>query len=44
MAAVGSPTVRVQAEPFDTQVECDRLTAGRGDIGAIVTFAGLCRD
>jgi molybdopterin synthase catalytic subunit len=44
MAAIGSPTVRVQAEPFDTQAECDRLTAGRGDIGAIVTFAGLCRD
>ena len=37
-------TVRVQAEPFDAQAESEQLTAGRTDIGAVVTFAGLCRD
>lgn len=36
-------TVRVQAEPFDQTAEIDRLTAGRTDVGAVVTFAGLCR-
>lgn len=36
-------TVRVQAEPFDVAAETDRLTAGRTDIGAVVTFTGLCR-
>ncbi|MEJ1160741.1 molybdenum cofactor biosynthesis protein MoaE [Prosthecomicrobium sp. N25] len=36
-------TVRVQAEPFDTEAEVARLTAGRTDVGAVVTFAGLCR-
>lgn len=38
------PEVRVQAEPFNAQAECEALTAGRTDIGAIVSFAGLCRD
>ena len=38
------PTViRVQAEPFDVAAEVDALTAGRTDIGAVVTFTGLCR-
>ncbi|HHZ08914.1 MAG TPA: molybdenum cofactor biosynthesis protein MoaE [Rhizobiales bacterium] len=37
-------TVRVQAEDFDIAAEIDRLTAGRGDAGAVVTFTGLCRD
>ncbi len=36
-------TVRVQAEPFDVAAETERLTAGRTDIGAVVTFTGLCR-
>jgi molybdopterin synthase catalytic subunit len=35
--------VRIQAEPFDTGAEISRLTAGRRDVGAIVTFTGLCR-
>lgn len=39
-----TPTVRVQAEDFDQQAEVDRLTAGRRDVGAVVTFTGLCRD
>lgn len=38
------PTVRIQAEDFDTAAEIARLTAGRGDVGAVVTFTGLCRD
>jgi molybdopterin synthase catalytic subunit len=35
--------VRLQAEPFDLGAEVERLVAGRTDIGAVVTFAGLCR-
>ena len=37
-------TVRVQVEPFDAGVESAALTEGRVDVGAIVTFTGLCRD
>lgn len=37
-------TIRVQAGPFDAAAESRRLTAGRRDIGAVVTFTGLCRD
>ena len=40
----GRVTVRVQAEPFDAAAESAALTAGRVDIGAVVTFTGLCRD
>lgn len=36
-------TVRVQAEPFDVAAETEKLTAGRTDVGAVVTFTGLCR-
>jgi molybdopterin synthase catalytic subunit len=38
------PLVRVQQEDFDLQAEIDLLTQGRLDIGAVVTFSGLCRD
>ncbi len=38
------PLVRVQAEDFDLAAECERLTRGRKDVGAVVTFTGLCRD
>lgn len=38
------PVVRVQAEDFDVQAEIARLSQGRRDIGAVVTFSGLCRD
>jgi molybdopterin synthase catalytic subunit len=34
----------VQREDFDTSAETAKLTAGRTDVGAVVTFAGLCRD
>lgn len=36
--------IAVQSAPFDLAVEADRLTRGRTDIGAVVTFTGLCRD
>lgn len=36
-------SVRVQREDFDIGVEVARLTAGRTDIGAIVTFTGTVR-
>jgi molybdopterin synthase catalytic subunit len=35
--------VRVQPEDFDVGVEVKRITAGRTDIGAIVTFTGTVR-
>ena len=35
--------VRVQPEDFDIAAEIRRLTAGRTDIGAIVTFTGTVR-
>ncbi len=38
------PIVRVQAADFNLAGEMARLTAGRHDIGAVVTFTGLCRD
>ncbi|MDS1134749.1 molybdenum cofactor biosynthesis protein MoaE [Nitratireductor indicus] len=38
------PTVRVQQEDFDLSEEVAALTAGRRDVGAVVSFAGLCRD
>lgn len=36
-------TVRVQREDFDAGAEIRELTAGRTDIGAVVTFTGLVR-
>lgn len=44
MSAHVVPLVRVQGEDFDTAVEIARLTRGRHDVGAVVTFTGLCRD
>ena len=38
------PTIRVQTDDFDLRSEIDLLTAGRMDIGAVVSFSGLCRD
>jgi molybdopterin synthase catalytic subunit len=35
--------VRVQREDFDVGAEARRLTAGRTDIGAVVTFTGTVR-
>ncbi|MEM9106503.1 MAG: molybdenum cofactor biosynthesis protein MoaE [Pseudomonadota bacterium] len=39
-----APTIRVQAEDFDLQAEIDALSSGRQNIGAVVSFIGLCRD
>lgn len=36
--------VAIVSEPLDITSEMERVTAGRGDIGAVVTFTGLCRD
>ncbi|TGQ66649.1 MAG: molybdenum cofactor biosynthesis protein MoaE [Mesorhizobium sp.] len=44
MAGEVVPVVRIQAQDFDVAVEIAGLTQGRADIGAVVTFSGLCRD
>jgi len=36
-------TVRIQREPFDVAAETKKLTQGRDDAGAVVTFTGICR-
>jgi molybdopterin synthase catalytic subunit len=36
--------VRVQTESFDGAAEAARLTQGCTDIGALVSFTGICRD
>jgi molybdopterin synthase catalytic subunit len=36
-------TVRLQREAFDAAAEAALLTRGRTDVGAVVTFTGLCR-
>jgi molybdopterin synthase catalytic subunit len=36
-------TVRLQHEPFDAAAEADELTRGRTDVGAVVSFSGICR-
>lgn len=37
-------TVRVEREDFDLAAEAAALSEGRNDVGAVVTFSGLCRD
>jgi molybdopterin synthase catalytic subunit len=36
-------TVRIQQSDFDIAREMAALTAGRSDIGAMVSFSGICR-
>ena len=36
--------ISVQPQDFDIGAEITRLTAGRADVGAVVTFTGLVRD
>jgi len=36
--------VRLQREDFDVAAEAAALSRGRTDIGAVVTFTGICRD
>jgi len=38
------PVIRIQPGDFNVAAEIAALTAGRTDIGAVVTFSGLCRD
>ncbi len=44
MAAPCPIAVSVRREDFDVAAEIARLGAGRGDVGAVVSFTGLCRD
>jgi molybdopterin synthase catalytic subunit len=36
-------TIRIQEADFDVGAEIAALTKGRRDIGAVVTFSGICR-
>jgi molybdopterin synthase catalytic subunit len=36
-------TIRIQQSDFDIAREIAALTAGRSDIGAVVSFTGICR-
>lgn len=36
-------TIRLQREPFDAAAEAAKLVQGRADVGAVVTFTGICR-
>lgn len=38
-----SATIRLQREAFDLAAEVARLTAGHTDVGAVVSFTGICR-
>ena len=37
-------TIRIQEADFDIALEISALTKGRADIGAVVSFSGICRD
>lgn len=37
-------TILIQREDFDAGLEVARITEDRDDIGAVVTFTGLCRN
>jgi molybdopterin synthase catalytic subunit len=37
-------TIRIQETDFDIAQEIAALTRGRTDIGAVVSFSGICRD
>lgn len=41
---VAPVTVRIQTGDFDISAEIEALAGGRADIGAVVSFTGLCRD
>lgn len=43
MAMNAKSTVLLQREPFDVAVEAAKLSRGRADVGAVVTFTGICR-
>src|SRR3954447_18797782 len=37
------PTIRIQESDFDIASEIAALTKGRSDVGAVVSFPGVCR-
>src|SRR3954463_12647728 len=37
------PTIRIQESDFDIASEIAALTKGRADVGAVVSFSGICR-
>jgi len=39
-----TPIIRIQREDFDLGAEVAALARGNANIGAVVSFAGLCRD
>jgi molybdopterin synthase catalytic subunit len=39
----GNVTIRIQEADFDVAQEIAALTKGRTDIGAVVSFSGICR-
>ncbi len=43
MPPAAVPTIRIQREDFDAAAESRLLVEGRSDVGAVVTFTGLCR-
>lgn len=42
--AIVKPQIRIQQQDFDIATEVNSLTASRADVGAVVTFSGICRD
>lgn len=38
-----TPTIRIQTGDFDVAAEIAALTSGHRDVGAVVTFSGICR-
>lgn len=38
------PDIRIQTADFSVDAETAKLSEGRADIGAVVSFVGLCRD
>lgn len=43
MPDVVIPSIKIQTADFDTAAEIARLSDSRADIGAVVSFTGLCR-
>ena len=43
LIGMDAATIRLQREAFDVAAEVAALTRGRTDIGAVVTFTGICR-
>ena len=42
--AIATPNICIQAEDFDVAAEIAALSQGNLNVGAVVTFSGLCRD